>query len=596
MNWGTFNARIWKIEPGGENALLTGDIGSGKSTLVDAMTTLLVPPRKITYNRAAGAEARERSPYSYVRGEYRSVSNELTGSSQAQALRSENTYSVILGVFVDAAAEREVSLALVLWTKPGERTPERFYLVATTGLTIERDFADFGSDIQALRKRLRADKRLKPPFESFEEYSAQLRRELGIPHSQALELFYQTVSMKSVGNLTEFVRHHMLEPDDTDDRIRSLTGNFENLNHAHDAVVRARSPIEALDPRVADGERLDALEVELALRRQARDVLAAWFAGHRIRFIDDRIHDLRFEESKAKQQLEVHKAQVEALSRERAEIQVAIERQGGGRIRELEADIRARTTERERQRHDDEQYRRLCTNLNVRPGTTLETFLGSIQSAQTRYSELDAEKQRLDRAAVEKGVEFVNNSDRDKQLTDEIRSLEGRANNLPIDSIRIRENLASALGVDSEELPFAGELLQVRPEEGGWEGAIERLLHGFALSLLVPDSLSAQVSHYVDRTHLRGRLVYLRIRESSVRSAPRSASPQSVVRKVEIRPDGAFYPFLERELTENFDYACCDSIEQFNRLPRALTRSGQIKANERRHEKDDRRLLDDRTR
>lgn len=596
LNWGTFNARIWKIEPGGENALLTGDIGSGKSTLVDAMTTLLVPPRKITYNRAAGAEARERSPYSYVRGEYRSVSNELTGSSQAQALRSENTYSVILGVFADAAAEREVSLAIVLWTKPGERAPERFYVVATAALSVEQDFAGFGSDIQALKKRLRADKRLKPPFDSFEEYAAQLRRELGIPHPQALELFYQTVSMKSVGNLTEFVRHHMLEPDDTDDRVRSLVGNFENLNRAHDAVARARSQIEALDPMVADGERLEALEVELALRRQARDVLAGWFAGHRIRLIDDRIQDLRLEENKAKQQLEIHKAHVEALSRARAEIQVAIERQGGGRIRELEADIRAKTSERERQRADDEQYRRLCTSLDLRPGPTLETFLGSIQSARARYRDLDAEKQRLDRAAVEKGVEFLNNSERDKHLTEEIRSLEGRANNLPIDSVRIRENLASALGVDSETLPFAGELLQVRPEEGAWEGAIERLLHGFALSLLVTDLLHAQVSHYVDRTHLRGRLVYLRIRENSVRASPRSASPHSVVRKVVIRPDSAFYAFLERELTERFDYTCCESIEQFNRLPQALTRAGQIKANERRHEKDDRRAIDDRTR
>ena len=596
LNWGTFNGRIWKIEPGGENALLTGDIGSGKSTLVDAMTTLLVPPRKITYNRAAGAEARERSLYSYVRGEYRSVSNELTGGSQAQALRSENSYSVILGVFVDAAAGREVSLAIVLWTKPGERTPERLYIVAAATLSIEQDFADFGSDIQALRRRLRADKRVKPPFDSFEEYAAQLRRELGIPHAQALELWYQTVSMKSVGNLTEFVRHHMLEPDDTDDRIRSLIGNFENLNHAHDAVVRARSQIEALDPLVADGERLEAVEADLALRREAREVLAAWFAAHRARLIDERIQDLRFEENKAKQQLEAHKAHVEALSRERAEIQVAIERQGGGRIRELETEIRAKATERERQRGDDEHYRRLCTSLEVRPGTTLETFLGSIQSAQARHADLDAQKQRLDRAAVDKGVEFLNNSDRDKQLTEEIRSLEGRANNLPIDSIRIRESLAAALGVGSEELPFAGELLQVRPEEGTWEGAIERLLHGFALSLLVPDSLHAQVSHYVDRTHLRGRLVYLRIRESSVRSAPRSASPHSVVRKVEVRHDSSFYAFLERELTENFDYICCDSIEQFNRLPRALTRSGQIKANERRHEKDDRRAIDDRSR
>jgi hypothetical protein len=40
----------------------------------------------------------------------------------------------------------------------------------------------------------------------------------------------------------------MLELDDTEDRIRALIGNFENLNRAHDAVVRARSQIDALDP------------------------------------------------------------------------------------------------------------------------------------------------------------------------------------------------------------------------------------------------------------------------------------------------------------------------------------------------------------
>ena len=43
FNWGTFHQRVWRMEPGGDSVLLTGDIGSGKSTLVDALTTLLVP-------------------------------------------------------------------------------------------------------------------------------------------------------------------------------------------------------------------------------------------------------------------------------------------------------------------------------------------------------------------------------------------------------------------------------------------------------------------------------------------------------------------------------------------------------------------------
>ena len=35
LNWGTFDKQVWSINPQGHNALLTGDIGSGKSTLVD---------------------------------------------------------------------------------------------------------------------------------------------------------------------------------------------------------------------------------------------------------------------------------------------------------------------------------------------------------------------------------------------------------------------------------------------------------------------------------------------------------------------------------------------------------------------------------
>lgn len=596
LNWGTFHGRIWRIDPAGQNALLTGDIGSGKSTLVDALTTLLVPPRKITYNRAAGAEARERSLYSYVRGEYRTISNEVTGSAQAQALREESSYSVILGVFADSATQREVTLAIVLWTKPGERAPERFYIVAPVALNIADDFTSFGSDIHALKKRLRADARIKPPYESFEEYATQLRRELGIPHAQALELFYQTVSMKSVGNLTEFVRHHMLEQDDTTERIDALIENFENLSRAHDAVVRARSQIEALDPLVSDGDKLISIEADTQAKRRARDALSAWFATYRVLLIDQRIAELAFEEEKAQQHLEIHKGKVEALARLRGEAQMAIERQGGGRIRELESDIESKSRDRERQRGDDEHYRRLCTELEIRPGSTLDAFLGTIRTADQSRTQIESEKQRLDRAAVDKGVEFVNGSERDKQFTEEIRSLENRANNIPISSIRIREGLAAAIGVDADELPFVGEHLQVRRNHRDWEGAAERLLHGFALSLLVPDHLYTQVSRYVDLTHLRGRLVYLRVRESGSRHAPRGISPQSVINKIEIKPDSGFYEFLQRELAEQFDYPCCETIEEFNRLSRAIMRSGQIKSSERRHEKDDRFDIADRSR
>src|SRR5260370_34490830 len=58
LNWGTFHKQVWGLDLGGNNALLTGDIGSGKSTFVDAVTALLVP--RANFNKAAGAATDER--------------------------------------------------------------------------------------------------------------------------------------------------------------------------------------------------------------------------------------------------------------------------------------------------------------------------------------------------------------------------------------------------------------------------------------------------------------------------------------------------------------------------------------------------------
>ena len=51
FNWGTFDGKVWQLTSKQDNCLLTGNIGSGKSTLVDGLTTLLVPPRKLAKKR-----------------------------------------------------------------------------------------------------------------------------------------------------------------------------------------------------------------------------------------------------------------------------------------------------------------------------------------------------------------------------------------------------------------------------------------------------------------------------------------------------------------------------------------------------------------
>lgn len=372
LNWGTFNHHVWRLNLDGHNALLTGDIGSGKSTLVDAMTTLLVRPQRAAYNKAAGAESKERSLRSYVLGYYKSERSDTGPNAKPVALRDHNSYSVILASFYNAGFDQTVTLAQLFWHRDQQGQPERLHVVAEQDLAIETDFADFNADITTLRKRLRDTPHIQL-HDSFTQYEAAFRRLFGIDNDQALELFHQTVSMKSVGNLTGFVREHMLEAFDVGPRIDDLIEHFDDLNRAHEAVLKARAQREALEPLVDDCDQHQSLQQQHQHWEQCRNALKSYFAHH------------------------------------------------------------------------------------------------------------------------------------------------------------------------------------------------------------------------------KSRLVYFRVSQPRA-SAPPQLHDQSLVNKLEIKPDSELYPWLEQELARRFDYACCDELAQFRREPRAITRAGQIKTNEQRHEKDDRHRLNDRSR
>ncbi len=595
LNWGTFHRQVWGLEPAGRNALLTGDIGSGKSTLVDALTTLLVPHHRIVYNKAAGAEGRERSLYSYIRGEYKSEQDAGTQAARAVALRDESSYSVLLARFRNAGYDQTATLAQVFWLKPGERNPQRLFVFCQGALSIAEHFGGFGQDIAALRKRLR---RL-PGVElrdSFKEYAGLFRRLFGIQQEQALDLFYQTVSMKSVGNLTEFVRQHMLEECQVEARIEALRRAFDNLNRAHAAVLKAKDQIQRLQPLVADGGRHASLLDEIAGLTACREALEPWFAGHRVRLTAGRISRLEADLATLARRLEKLGAELEALQLQEDQLRAAIDDQGGRRLRDIDQEVKRLRPERERRQANQARYRSQAEALALQPAADEEGFHRLRAEVEQRRQALEREAAALGERHTDLAVELRRRKDQGSELEQEVASLRGRRSNIPRRTLELRTQMAGDLGLDEEALPFAGELLQLAEEELAWEGAAERLLHNFGLSLLVPEEQYGAVSRYVDRTRLHGRLVYYRVRLEEARPPAGPREPRALHRKLRIRPDSPFYPWLESWLAQQFDHVCCERIEDFHRLPKAVTRQGQIKTGGRRHEKDDRHDLHDRSR
>ena len=591
FNWGTFDGRVWTVRLGGKNSLLTGDIGSGKSTLVDAVTTLLVPSHRVAYNKAAGADSRERSLKSYVLGYYKAERQETLGSAKPVALRDFNSYSVILGVFHNAGYGKTVTLAQVFWMKEAGAQPARLYAAGERALSIAADFSGFGSEMPGLRKQLRTSG--VELFDSFPPYGSWFRRRFGIDNEQALDLFHQTVSLKSVGNLTDFVRSHMLEPFAVAPRISALISHFEDLNRAHQAVLKAKRQVEMLSPLVSDCHRHQELSQTADDLRACRDALRPWFATLKLDLLEKRLALLNEELTRHRvATLRLEEQRSTQLGEER-ELRRSIAENGGDRIERIGLEILQHQDELERRQKKASRYEELVHALGQHLATTEEEFLRQ-RSATAHWRESTEEAEaRTQNDLNEAGVFFKQGKDEYDLLQAEITGLKARVSNIDEKQIAMRRILCQALNLAEKEMPFAGELLQVAEDERDWEGAIERLLHGFGLSLLVPDRSYAKVAEWVDQTHLRGRLVYFRVREGGRGELP-SLHPESLVRRLQIKPDSPFYDWIEREVTHRFDLACCENQEQFRRETRAITRAGQIKAPGERHEKDDRHRLDDR--
>lgn len=187
--------------------------------------------------------------------------------------------------------------------------------------------------------------------------------------------------------------------------------------------------------------------------------------------------------------------------------------------------------------------------------------------------------------------------DRSKVFQDtvqEINSMRERPSNIPSKNLDLRAELAADLNVSEEELPFVGELLQVKPDESRWQGAIERVLHNFALSILVDEKLYPAFTELLETKRLRGRIVYYRVRNQS-RDFDGFFRPRSIPSKLDFK-EGRWDAWLTAECAQRFSYLCAENLDEFRRADQAVTRAGQVKHNAERHEKDDRIDVDDRRR
>ena len=591
LNWGTFHKNIWTMKVDGNTALLTGDIGSGKSTIVDALTTLLVPPQKIKFNNAAGANAKERNITSYVRGFY-GQERSYEGKGKALALRDFDTYSVILATFKNRFIGEEVTMAQVFYFRDSSKSPERFYVVSNDELHIKNHFTNFNHDIRFLKKRLKEQN--NEVFDNFSQYSVAFRKRLGHLNHQAIDIFAQTISMKKVDELTSFVRGSMLEPIDMQPSVDKLLEHYNDLNASYNAILKAKNQIEHLTPIKENYVKYEKECVIQNKINEARSALESFLSTRKKSLYEVELtkHQRLFEESK--QSLLQSQETLKSIENDIDFIKREIDKNDGSLVETLKSKRNSLQTVLETKQMNVRSYEIDAKIVDLVVPSDVKMFNENVGYIEQNIK-LNNEKENV---TLDLLMNIQANISQEKQskktIDDEISSLKTRKTNIPSHFISLKQKMCQQLQIPIEDISYIGELLQVKLEEQHFEGAIERLLHSFALSLAIPAQYYGAVSKWVNQNDLKTKLVYFKVNQNISFNELELIDENSIINKIDISPKTKSINWLKQELFKRFNYIACLTVEQMYDYKQAITKEGQIKSFGR-HEKDDRKHVQDRS-
>ncbi len=591
LNWGGFNRKVWILNPGTRNSLITGSNGSGKTTLVDALVTLLVPSRSRHFNQSSGNDRRrDRTEDSYVRGAYGTTRDESSLAPQVQHHRPDrkSTVSVLLAVFTNSRTPDPVCIGQIRWYGASSSRLETSYFLANEMMSIAGDFSSIDPRGE-YRKNLKKTREIEF-FNTFKAYATAFRLRFGMRSLKALTLFNKTVGVKDIDDLNDFIRRQMLDEVETEEEFKKLKSHYADLLKAHNQIELAGERIILLEEVEKTGALFHENLIKYEKARDALDSARIAVAAIRKSLAFKELKELSRNKEMQESRLAAKRSGLEDNDRELLETRSAINNnESAGKIRELEFLISELTGRMERAKARFEAFGRDTELLGENTPDNQEDFNHLETLLEGKEEELSTKEEALDDKRSELRAIHIKETENIRELQLDIESLKDRRNNIPRVNLDMRNRIASSLGWEIERIPFTGELMQMAGGEETWESAAERLLRSFSLSLLVADKDSAELTSYVNSHNLKGRIVYLRVKEVlDFNGTPVKKDRNRLSGKIEVRSDSSFSRWIESSLTDRYNHICTDNLEQFRHASMAITSSGLVKSGGIRHEKDDR--------
>lgn len=591
INWGVFDG-YHSIPFSSRGALIAGASGSGKSSLLDAISLGFLPFNRRNFNAsgdntAAGSSAGRRTVDKYVRGAWGQRSD--GGASRVMYLRGDGTAWSAVAVTYAGDSGRTVTGLVLKWLTGESRNDSSSRFVLGDGdLHIEdicNRWAAGRFDANVFKEQWRFSTKVES------QYLAQLYATIGIRASDAAQqLLGKAKSLKSVGGLEQFVREFMLDEPDSLARLPEALKQIDPLVEARELLAVAQKKrkilgdIEQIQQRYAsESSDLGIIDlVDAPMVRAYTDHVRLKQCPTQIASLDSTIDQLESEYENATRSLNLAKAEADSLN---AQISGS-----SANIAPLQSQVTAAETEAEQVERARAAYENLLTTQDINIPQTADQFWNLREELLALSFEMLAKVERNREASTD--AEYAQKSARIARdaAAKELKRVEHVGSALPEFAIAMREHICAAVGADAGALPYIAELLDLKPDQTRWRLAVEKVLRGAGLRLLVPDQHWAAVLRFVNDTDMRGRLQLHHVRAKRLGAVPVEPEPNTLAGKLfTVNPAHPCVAEAFDVITAVGDHVCVDSPDVFDRFRRAVTDAGLYKDSDRLAVKDDRR-------
>ncbi|MGY0390849.1 ATP-binding protein [Nocardioides sp. WG-D5] len=584
VNWGGYDgAHRVRFSP--TATLLTGGSGSGKSTLMDAYIALIMP-HTTPFNGASngGVVGRprgqdQRNILSYARGKIDEA--KTAEGTKIRVLRGDgrDTWSAIAMTWADQTGARFT--AVRAWYVPASAKN-------LDDVTKLRAVAEAGFDVRDLEPvaahrftRTAVSEVGLTPIDTDRDFTARIHSALGIGAAgdgeKAVNLLGRIQAGQQITTVDDLYKKMVLEEPETIATADGVVAHFDELSATRDRMVTAQQQVRALTPirelRVAMEDAASRLEVIDGIGAFGDETTPAglWRAGKRVDLLSELESDLSSRRSAAEKAVAEKQALIDAAESERDGLAVTVAASGGRRLEEATREIKAAESRADQVRRAREALEAELAILGAE-ATTQAEFEALQTSAHDALVDDDARTTALNayaaaRSAEAEAIKLVS------RLEGELADAEKTKNNIPEPLRAARAVLAEAAGLSPAEMPFVGELVEVRTEHEAWREAFNLALGGFATTMLVDaahvGAFRAAIDSVRQRTRIRYEAVPTGTKDTTI------LDEGTLPGRLDYRR-GVFTGWLKKRLAERHGYVCVQTPALLGQHRMALTVTGQV--------------------